>query len=306
MPANSYIPSRKPERSIERFERHRPAKATSKTSNDRDADRPYGLSVLTEQPVAIHSYVDLKKTIAPLRFVINPIVRRGSLYTFTAPTNAGKTTLCLMFALAVATGRSDILDLDVEEGRVAYVSIQNHDDTVWRFVNAQRFYDIPDLRLRDRLFIVKVTATPESVFEALEELSEFGSFALVVVDTFAACFDGADLSDNVAAGNFSRHLRAVTRILGRPAVVVPAHPAKSADKGLLIPYGGGAIIDEVDGNLTLSRAIDVCKLHWQAKLLGPNFEPVLLRFRNYSCDEVRDAKGRRVIMPLLAPYVERP
>ena len=114
------------------------------------------------------------------------------------------------------------------------------------------------------------------------------------------------MSDNVAAGNFVRHLRAVTCMLGRPAVVVPAHPARSSDKGLLIPYGGGAIIDEVDGNLTLSRAIDVCKLHWQAKLLGPNFEPVLFRFRNYSCDEVRDAKGRRVIMPLLAPYVERP
>jgi hypothetical protein len=45
------------------------------------------------------------------------------------------------------------------------------------------------------------------------------------------------LSDNVAAGNFVRHLRAVTRMLGRPAVVVAAYPIKSVDKGLLIPYG---------------------------------------------------------------------
>ena len=114
MSANSNIPSRNPERSIEGFERHRPDKATPKTGNDRGADRPYGLRVLTEEPVAIHSYVDLKKTIGPPRFVINPIVPRGSLYTFTAPANAGTTTLCSMFALAVATGRSDILDLDAK------------------------------------------------------------------------------------------------------------------------------------------------------------------------------------------------
>ena len=100
-------------------------------------------------------------------------------------------------------------------------------------------------------------------------------------------------------------MRALTRVLGNPAVVVPAHPIKGAKRESLVPYGAGAIVNEVDGNLTLWRVENACKLHWQTKLRGPDFAPVVFRFRNFACDEVRDAKGRRVIMPLLVPYAER-
>jgi hypothetical protein len=210
-----------------------------------------------------------------------------------------------MAALAVATGRPDILNLDVEKGRVAYLAIENSDDIVSRFAVAQRFYRIPDSAL-DRLFIITVKARPESVFTALENLSRSGGFALVIVDTLAAFFDGTDMNDNVAAGNFMRRLRALSRVLGNPAVVVPAHPTKGATAGSLIPYGAGAIVNEVDGNLTLCRRGTACVLHWQTKLRGPDFAPVVFRFRNVGCDEVRDAKGRRVIMPLLVPCAEKP
>jgi hypothetical protein len=207
-------------------------------------------------------------------------------------------------ALAVATGRADILRLDVEKGRVVYLAIENPDDTESRFAIAQHFYRISNSTLRDRLFIITVKATPESVFAALENLSRSGGFALVIVDTLAAFFDGTDMNDNVAAGNFMRRLRALSTVLGHPAVVVPAHPTKAAGVGSLIPYGAGAIINEVDGNLTLWRVGNACKLHWQTKLRGPKFDPVLFRFRIFGCDEVLDAKGRRVIMPLLVPYAE--
>jgi hypothetical protein len=305
MRTNSKIPSRNFKSLIDEVERLRPAKATPTSSNHRGADRPYGLRARPEKAVETLRYVEIKKTIPPLRFVIDPFVRPGGIYTLTGATNAGTTTLCTMFGLAVATGRSDTLGLDVEAGPVAYVAIQNRDDILSRFAIAQSFYDIPDSRLRDRLFIRKVRATPEGVFEALEDLSEFGSFALVIVDTFAACFDGTDRNDNVAAGDFIRHLREVTPLLGRPAVIVPSHPIEGATRGSLNPHGGDAVLNQVDGNLTLSRAGLACKLHWQTKLRGPNFKPLFFRFRNYSCDEIRDAKGRRVIMPLLVPYVQQ-
>ena len=133
-------------------------------------------------------------------------------------------------ALAVATGRADILGLDVEKGRVAYLAIENPDDTVSRFAIAQRFHRIPDSVLLDRLFIVTTKATPESVFAALENLPQSGGFALVIVDTLAAYFDGTDMNDNVATGNFIRRLRALSTVLGNPAVVVPAHPIKGAKR----------------------------------------------------------------------------
>ena len=196
-----------------------------------------------------------------------------------------------MAALAVATGRADILGLDVERGRVLYLAIENPDDTVSRFTIAQRFHRIQNLTLRNRLFIVTVKATPEAVFAALENLARSGEFALVIVDTLAAYFDGTDMNDNVAAGNFMRRLRALSTVLGNPAVVIPAHPIKGADQSKLSPYGGGAIINEVDGNLTLWRRGNACRLHWQTKLRGPDFAPVFFRFREYGCDEVRRREG---------------
>jgi hypothetical protein len=208
--------------------------------------------------IEIHRFVDLKKRLQPLHYTIDRIVGRGRIYTATGATNVGKTTLWTMAGLAVAAGRSDILGLDVERGRVVYLAIENPDDTVSRFAIAQSLYRIPNFMLRDRLFVVTM-----------------------------------------------RRLRALTTILGKPAVVIAAHPIKAATQASLIPYGGGAIVNEVDGNLTLWRVGNTCTLHWQMKLRGPNFAPVLFRFRNYGCDEVRDNKGRRVVMPLLVPYAER-
>jgi hypothetical protein len=254
-----------------------------------------------EDPVEIRRYIDLKKGLKPLRYTIDRIVCRGRVYTLTGPTNAGKTTWCSMAALAVATGWYNILNLGVERGRVLYLAIENPYDTVSRFMFAQRVYGILNPTLHDRLFIVTVKATPEDVFTALKRLAKSGPFALIIVDTLAAYFDGTDLNNNVEVGDFIRRLRQLTTVLGEPSVVIPAHPIKGATQASLSPYGGGAIINEVDGKLTLWRRGNFCKLHWQTKFRGHDFDPVFFGFRNFGCNEVRDAKGRRVIMPLLVP-----
>jgi archaellum biogenesis ATPase FlaH len=297
-------------RDLYTVERYRPAKLAMAPANDRGTHgllptKGHGLrtntAVRDEEPVEIHRFIDLKAKRKPLRYTIDGVVQRGRIYTLTGPTNAGKTAFCTMVALAVATRRRNILNLGVGKGRVVYLAIENPDDTVSRFAIAQRFHRIHNFQLRDRLFIVTVKATPESVFAALENLSQSGRFALVIVDTLAAYFDGTDMNDNVAAGNFMRRLRALSTVLGNPAVIVPAHPVKGAKRESLVPYGGGAIVNEVDGNLTLWRAQNICTLHYQTKLRGPHFDPIPFRFREYGCDEVHDAKGRRVIMPLLVP-----
>jgi archaellum biogenesis ATPase FlaH len=294
--------------------RFKPTKPVPTPANGRGTGRPTALARPSvdgtrsriagrkEDPVKIHPYVDLKKALKPLHYTIDGVVCRGRIYTLTGPTNAGKTTWCTMAALAVATGRSEILNLGVEKGRVLYLAIENPDDTISRFAIAQRYYRISDTMLKDELFIVKSRATPEGVLTELEKLAESGRFALVIVDTLAAFFDGKDMNDNVEGGNFIRRLRHLTTVLGKPAVVVPAHPTKGADSRKLSPYGGGAIINEVDGNLTLWRKDDlVCTLHWQTKFRGPDFSPVLFRFGNFRCDEVVDSKGHRVSMPILLP-----
>ena len=53
----------------------------------------------------------------------------------------------------------------------------------------------------------------------------FGADALDRRRQLAAYFDGTDLNNNVEGGNFMRRLRALSTVLGNPAVVIPAHPS---------------------------------------------------------------------------------
>jgi hypothetical protein len=108
----------------------------------------------------------------------------------------------------------------------------------------------------------------------------------------------------VQAGEFMRRWRPLTQLSGKPAVVIAAHPAKNATFENLIPYGGGAILNEIDGNLTLSLGAGVTELHWQGKLRGIEFDPIKFRFEAITSPDVKDVKGREVQLPVLRPIAE--
>jgi RecA-family ATPase len=96
----------------------------------------------------------------------------------------------------------------------------------------------------------------------LTKLAKVRPSALIILDTFAAMFDGKDVN-NVGAGEFRRWLRPLNFIDGQPAVVVTTHPIKRADKNNPVPYGAGAISNECDGNLCMTREAGfVVMLHW--------------------------------------------
>jgi predicted transcriptional regulator len=79
-------------------------------------------------------------------------------------------------------------------------------------------------------------------------------------------------------------------------VLVNAHPVKNAKQDNLVPVGGGAFLNEVDGNLTLwSNSEKQATLHWQGKFRGPEFDPLAFEMETVSSDKVIDAKGR--LMP---------
>jgi hypothetical protein len=109
----------------------------------------------------------------------------------------------------------------------------------------------------------------------------------------------------VQGGEFMRRLRPLTQISGKPAVVVAAHPRKNAADDELVPYGAGAILNEIDGNLTLRKALGgVTELHWQGKLRGVEFAPVSFRFELLATPDVKDVRGREVQLPVLRPMNE--
>ncbi len=152
------------------------------------------------------------------------------------------------------------------------------------------------------LVILDKRMKPEEIAAQLNKLAEDGPFSLVIGDTLQALFDGDDSNSNPQTGEFIRRWRAMTQLKGNPAVIIAAHPVKNAASDNLVPYGGGAVLNEVDGNLTLSLSPGgVTELHWQGKLRGVDFEPVQFRFETLSSPDVLDVKGRQVPLPVLRP-----
>lgn len=254
-------------------------------------------------PIIFRNAATFAAEYVPLRYTIEPIIRSASIYTETARTGAGKTAFNVVSALAVATGRKDILNLEVAQGRVAYLACENPDDIRMRFKIAAYLLNIDLDEIGDRLLILDFRAKPEAVHAELKRLAEQEPFALVIVDTLAAFFDGDNINDAVQGGQFMRRLRPLTQIKGLPSVLVAAHPVKNASEDALVPYGSGAILNEIDGNLTLWKnpQTGLVSLHWQGKLRGLEFEPVPFRFEIMGCPDILDAKGREVQLPTLRP-----
>jgi len=239
----------------------------------------------------------------PLEYALEPIIRTGSLYTLTARTGAGKTAWLISVALALATGRSDVLGFEVEKGRVALLTFENPDDVRMRIKVSSWFFNIDVRKIVDDLLILDVRVKPEDALLELEAAALEAPLRLVLIDTLAAFFDGDNINDSVQGGGFMRRLRPITRLPGRPAVVVAAHPVKNAPQDNLLPYGSGAILNEVDGNLTLWRRTEgpggVVELHWQGKLRGLEFSPIPFRFEITTSPQVVDARGREVSLPTM-------
>jgi hypothetical protein len=241
----------------------------------------------------------------PLSYVVEGILREGFLYTATARTGAGKTALNIMATLAIATGRDDILGRKVTQGRVAYLACENPDDVRMRFMVAAKFWGLHWREFRDQIVIIDRREKPEDLCATLAKLSEAASFTLVIADTFAALFDGKDINNNVEAGEFMRGLRPLTQIKGRPSVLVSAHPVKNASEDNLVPYGGGAILNEVDGNLTLWKGEGGLVTLHHTKLRGIEFEPLPFQIQVSISHDVLDKEGKEIPLPIMLPGSER-
>ncbi len=241
----------------------------------------------------------------PISYAVEPFLRSSSIYAITARTGAGKTALFVSMSLAVATGRGDLLGPEVTQGRVAYIAAENPDDLRMRIMVAAYHFNIDLAELNHDLVILDKRTKPDELLRKLKKLTVSGQFALIIIDTLAAFFDGDNINDPVQGGEFMRRLRPLTQINGKPAVVVAAHPRKNANDDELVPYGAGAILNEIDGNLTLRKALGgVTELHWQGKLRGVEFEPMNFRFDLLSSPDVKDVKNREVLLPVLRPMNE--
>lgn len=251
-------------------------------------------------PPLFRPFAEFAAEYTPLRYVVDGIIVRGSLYTLTSRTGAGKTTWLSSLAVAIASADGAIVANKIEGGNVAYMTFENPDDFRMKIIAASVAHR-KGVNELGGLLISDMSIKPEAAIEALAKRGV--EYSLIIIDTLQAAFDGKDFNDNKGILDFIRRCRGLTGLPGRPSVIIAAHPVKSAQADNLLPYGGGSIINEIDGNLTLQRdgETNITTLHYLAKFRGPEFAPRPFRIEAPPCAGLLDIEGRIISPPVVYP-----
>lgn len=248
-------------------------------------------------PRLVKTAAEFLEGFVPPDYVVDGILRRGFLYALTAMTGGGKTAIGLDLAEAASnrTRRRKFGMHDVEHVGVLYLAAENADDVRMRLIGMeqQMGFDRTDL---DLLVIDKVFPLEENMERICKEVAEFGvNIGLVIVDTSAAMFAGDDDNNNIqmlAHAKLQRRL--CDELPGRPTVLSLVHPPKHVGSPEdLLPRGGGAYLNEIDGNLTAwAHGERMTRLHFTGKFRGPDFEPIEFQLQTVETTALVDARGR--------------
>jgi AAA domain len=251
------------------------------------------------RPLSLAIFLKLAKQ---PEFLVEPLLQRGYLYTLTALTFHGKTTVLLLLAVCVALGRQ-FAGLHTQRGRVVLFAGENTDDTAEKLRVLCEFLGIDPEP-------VPITIIPgafdmaSSIEPALIATAAGGQVALVVIDTSAAYRFDENEDDNQTSKRWGQTLRRFTQIDGRPVVIVAAHPTKHAkERGELLPRGGGGFLNEVDSNLSLLADLEMrtTELHWAGKHRGPGFDPIGFELRDHPHPTWTYHDGKSVLMTVAVP-----
>lgn len=258
--------------------------------------------VVAAKPLLVSSK-DFTGCFTPPDYLIDGLAQRRFIYSLTGNTGTGKTAIALRIAAHVALGEP-IGDHEVEKGRVLYFAGENPDDLRMRWIALSEQMPF-DRKAIDVHFIVGAEIEISKIRGRIdEEVEALGGVALVIVDTSAAyfnCDDCKDENDNVQARNHAAMFRSLTLLNDGPTVLVLAHPPKNAKHDNLLPRGGGAFLNEVDGNFTVRKGDGLTEVHWQGKFRGPEFDPIWFELPTVGAIDLKDSKGRAIRTVIALP-----
>jgi hypothetical protein len=254
--------------------------------------------------VVFENSAEFAANFVPPDYLIDGWLQRRFVYSLTGMTGAGKTCIALRIGAHVALG----LELDnreVEKGRVAFFAGENPDDVRMRWIKLceEMGKQPPEIEV----FFIPGTLpiSNETIRKKIDaEAAKHGPFSLIVVDTSAAYFEGDDENNNVQAGNHARMLRSLNKLPGGPTIIVTAHPIKAANIENLLPRGGGAFLNELDGNLVCIKNNMTVTVHWHGKFRGPEFAPLYFSLQPGTTEKLKDSKGRPIFTIIAAPLTD--
>jgi hypothetical protein len=137
-------------------------------------------------------------------------------------------------------------------------------------------------------------------------IGEHRDIASVVIDTSAAYFAGDDENDNKQALDHAKWLRSIaTRLPGNPTVLVCCHPTKYSRDDDLVPRGGGAFLNEVDGNLLCEKAGDITLVSRDPnKYRDAYFDPFGFRRSVTFPEQLRNPETGKRMPTIVAHYAD--
>ena len=235
----------------------------------------------------------------PPEYTIEGVLLRGYLYGITGKSNAGKTAIAVSLAACVGAGKSFGRHQSVV-GRVLYLAGENPEDIRLRIKAYCVSMFLPEA-FNNVTFVSRSFSITQH-FEELMELSEsVGGFDLVLVDGKTSFFSGDEENDNTQAYAQALELRSLTRLVGLPSVAVLCHPNRAVESAEgLLPRGGSAFLNELDGNLTAWNSGGVVSLS-QNKIRGADFEPVKIKLDIFVFPDIKTNFGTPITSVIAKP-----
>ncbi len=249
----------------------------------------------------IDSSADFLSDLKPLEYLIDGLLPTGVVYSLTGHAGHGKTTLALQFALAVSKGEQ-FGERDTSKGSVLILAGENPYNVKWQYAAALaarglKPQDADVHFIQGRFSIDQWSDVVRAKMDAMPDLK------LVIVDSLQAFFEGDNDNDNSQMVTMAHKLRKMGDTHQRPAILIIAHPAgKTPAKDNLVPRGGGAFLNEIDGNLTVwSDDASQQTLHHSQKFRGAGFDPMEWIMQVHEFDHLTDIHGTPLKLPVSRP-----
>jgi len=267
-----------------------------------------GIAVLDEKrlakvaaPTVVESISadDFVRQFKAYEWVIEDLIQPGYVYALTGNTGGGKTSVCTTAEMSLSVqahfGR---LPTKNNGAKVAALVGENPTDKQAHILATSQELGIAPTNIR---VIDSAFSIPMKLDELKRDAEKNGPYCLVTVDTSFSYFQGDEENDNVQARHHAASLRELTKLPGNPAVLALCHPVKKATKENLLPRGGGAFLNEIDGNLTCWRDGDRVTVHWAGKLRGPGFDPLVFTLKPCQLTGFVAANGKPIVSVVAVP-----
>lgn len=240
----------------------------------------------------------------PPDYLVDRLLLRGSTYTLTGNTGHCKTLIALLLAIKIALGEW-FCGRKCKQGKVAFFAGENPDN-----VKTQFYAMCAELGIDHRTVPIIWHPGVFTISEAREKikaaLAQHTDLAFCAYDSLQAYFAGDDDSQNMQMLDAALDFRSLTEDHpGRPVGLILAHPVKNASRDSLLPRGGSALNNELDGNLTVWLDNDIAALHWHGKFRGIPFDPIKLEKALIKPEGLVDANGDQMACTIVRPLGEQ-